>query len=61
MTISEDEGQTWGPLRTLRDDFPNPDCGYPASIELEEEGKILTVYWYNMFDQYFIAGTIWRS
>ena len=61
VTISEDEGQTWGPLRTLRDDFPNPDCGYPASVELEEEGKILTVYWYNMFDQYFIGGTLWRS
>ena len=58
--ISEDEGHTWGPVRILRDDLPNADMGYPASVEIDD-GRIMSVYWYNMFGQYFIGGTIWRA
>ena len=58
VSISEDEGQTWSPVRVLRDDMPNTDMGYPASVQLDD-GRMLTVYWYNLFDRYFIAGTYW--
>ena len=57
--ISNDEGASWGPVRILRDDFPNSDIGYPASVELDD-GRIFTVYWYNLFDRYFIGGSYWR-
>jgi len=41
-----DDGVTWSLLQEviLRDDAPNGDLGYPASVELER-GIILTVYY----------------
>jgi len=41
-----DDGVHWNPERemVLRDDAPNGDLGYPASVELEP-GVILTVYY----------------
>ena len=59
VSISEDEGETWGPVRVLRDDMPNTDMGYPVSVELDG-GRMLTVYWYHLFGRYFIAGTRWN-
>lgn len=44
--LSADEGQTWdieNPL-IIRDDLPNRDLGYPASI-LARDGRIFTVYY----------------
>ena len=43
----------------LRNDFPNWDVGYPESIELPD-GRVLTVYYYNLFAKYFIGGTFWK-
>ena len=45
VCISTD-GVSWDPERelVLRDDAPNKDLGYPASIELEP-GTVLTVYY----------------
>ena len=57
-TVSYDEGDTWEEARVLRDDFPNIDIGYTSSAELLD-GRVLTVYWYNMFERYFLAGTVW--
>lgn len=59
VSMSDDEGESWGPARVLRDDFPNDDMGYPSSVELDD-GRVLTVYWYNLFGRYFIGGTIWN-
>lgn len=42
--LSHDGGQTWGREIVLRDDAPNNDLGYPASVELDD-GSILTVYY----------------
>lgn len=44
--FSYDSGQTWDYAHEviLRDDAPNSDLGYPASVELED-GSILTVYY----------------
>ncbi|MBN1138077.1 MAG: exo-alpha-sialidase [Anaerolineae bacterium] len=41
--LSDDGGQTWHGF-ILRDDAPNADLGYPASVELGD-GSILTVYY----------------
>ena len=42
--ISRDNGKTWGEELILRDDAPNQDLGYPASVELKD-GRILTLYY----------------
>lgn len=44
VMISRDEGRTWIKDLILRDDGPNPDLGYPASVELPD-GSILSVYY----------------
>ena len=42
--ISWDEGRTWRKDLILRDDGPNLDLGYPASVELPDN-SILTIYY----------------
>ena len=42
--ISYDEGQTWDTDYILRDDGPDSDLGYPASVELDD-GSIFTIYY----------------
>jgi len=42
--VSWDNGVTWSDEIILRDDAPNGDLGYPASIELDD-GSIYTVYY----------------
>lgn len=44
VMISWDEGRTWSCDHILRDDGPNWDLGYTASVELKN-GNILTVYY----------------
>jgi len=44
VMISRDEGRTWESDLILRDDGPDSDLGYPASVELSD-GSILTVYY----------------
>lgn len=59
--FSSDNGETFD-LKTevqLRSDFVNWDVGYPESLELSD-GRVLSVYYYNMFDRYFIGGTFWK-
>ena len=59
--FSSDDGLTWDLQNEvqLRNDFPNWDVGYPESIELPD-GRVLTVYYYNLFGKYFIGGTFWK-
>jgi hypothetical protein len=42
--ISRDEGQTWTHDLILRDDGPDSDLGYPATVELAD-GSLFTVYY----------------
>lgn len=42
--ISYDHGQTWDTDYILRDDGPDSDLGYPASVELDD-GSIFTIYY----------------
>jgi hypothetical protein len=59
--FSADNGETWD-IRTevpIRNDFLNWDIGYPESLELPD-GRILTVYYYNLFNKYFVGGTTWK-
>lgn len=59
--FSRDDGATWD-LATevqIRNDFLNWDVGYPESIELPD-GRVLSVYYYNLFGKYFLGGTHWK-
>ena len=42
--VSRDGGATWPEEVIIRDDAPNGDLGYPATVELPD-GKLLTVYY----------------
>lgn len=42
--VSLDEGKTWITEIVLCDDTPDPDLGFPTSVELDD-GSILTVYY----------------
>jgi len=61
VCFSSDNGETWD-IRTelqLRNDFINVDVGYPESIEMND-GRVLTVYYYNLFGKYFLGSTFWK-
>jgi hypothetical protein len=58
--LSSDNGATWGPEITLRDDAANWDFGYPRSV-LRPDGKVVTVYYFTTRQrpEQHIAATIW--
>jgi sialidase-1 len=59
--FSDDNGATWD-IQTevqIRNDFSNWDVGYPESLELPD-GRVLTVYYGNLFGKYFLGGTYWK-
>jgi sialidase-1 len=59
--FSNDNGKTWD-INTevqIRNDFINWDVGYPESLQLAD-GRVLTVYYYNLFGKYFLGGTYWK-
>ncbi|GAA4749659.1 sialidase family protein [Flavisolibacter ginsenosidimutans] len=61
VCFSNDNGKTWD-IKTekqLRNDFINMDIGYPESLEYPG-GKMLTVYYYNLFGKYFLSETFWQ-
>jgi sialidase-1 len=59
--FSSDNGATWDLASEvpLRSDFLNWDIGYPESTEMPD-GRVLTVYYYNLFGKYFLGGTWWK-
>ncbi len=61
VVASYDEGNTWDMAnrRVIRDDFTNLDIGYPSTVAMPD-GRILTVYYFNMFERFFIAGSFFR-
>lgn len=60
VCFSNDNGKTWD-IKTeiqLRSDFINWDIGYPESLEMKD-GRVMTVYYFNLFGKYFIGSTFW--
>ncbi len=59
--ISYDECKTWSTDYILRDDAPDSDLGYPASVELED-GSIFTLYYqkYAAGEKPSLLWTRWR-
>jgi hypothetical protein len=59
--FSTDNGETFDVSHEvqLRNDFFNWDVGYPESLQLPD-GRVLTVYYGNLFNEYFLGGTFWR-
>jgi sialidase-1 len=60
-TFSTDNGETWQVDKevTIRQDFLNLDIGYPESMQLPD-GRILTVYYFNLFGRFFLGQTTWK-
>lgn len=58
--FSRDDGETWDIQSevAIRHDFTNWDVGYPESLQLAD-GRVLTVYYYNLFNKYYVGGTFW--
>lgn len=56
--VSMDSGHSWEEVM-LRDDAPNWDLGYPASVELAD-GSILTVY-YQRFDDDKVTSILYTN
>ena len=59
--FSSDNGKTWD-IKTevqLRSDFINWDEGYPESLEMPD-GRVMTVYYFNLFGKYFLGSTFWK-
>lgn len=58
--FSRDNGETWDIQAevAIRSDFMNWDIGYPESLQLAD-GRVLTVYYYNQFNKYYVGGSFW--
>lgn len=58
--ISADEGLSWGPAITLRDDGRNWDIGYTRTVQ-RRDGKLVTIYYFTtaQLPEMHIAATIW--
>ena len=61
VMFSYDNGETWETDYILRDDGPDGDLGYPATVELND-GSLLTVYYQKPEgkDNTVIMQSIWR-
>lgn len=59
--FSNDNGKTWDITTEvqIRNDFINWDVGYPESMEMAN-GRVMTVYYFNLFGKYFIGSTFWK-
>ena len=59
--ISRDDGATWEPDLVLRDDGPDGDLGYPASVEMPD-GSLFTIYYQkaNAGEKCSLLWTRWR-
>ena len=59
--VSLDGGGTWKPDLVLRDDGPDRDLGYPASVEMGD-GSVFTIYYqqYEAGEKCSLLWTHWR-
>ena len=60
VRISSDNGKTWSPELSLRNDGAAWDLGYVRTA-LRPDGKLVTIYYFNdkSRKERYIAGTIW--
>lgn len=58
IAISHDDGASWQHDLVLRDDGPDGDLGYPASVELND-GSILTVYYQKPYRSEDMCAFLW--
>ncbi|MDX9971559.1 MAG: sialidase family protein [FCB group bacterium] len=59
--LSSDNGRTWGPEITLRNDGSGRDLGYPRTVQ-RPDGKVVTVYYFmdaQTGPERYIGATIW--
>ena len=62
VKISKDNGRTWGETKLLFGDLASGDCGYPASVQLDD-GSLMTVYYANgtqAHSRYHMGTVIWK-
>lgn len=61
VVASYDNGGTWdiANRKIIRDDFPSWDIGYPSAVLLPD-GRVMAVYYFSMFERYFIAASTFR-
>jgi hypothetical protein len=60
--LSSDNGHTWTPPITLRDDGCNRDIGYVRSLQ-RPDGKVVSMYYFcddEHGPERYIAATIWQ-
>ena len=56
--ISSDGGKSWTCDYVLRDDGPDSDLGYPASVELDD-GSIFTIYYQKIASRQEKCSVLW--
>lgn len=62
VKVSKDNGITWERERYLITDLKSGDCGYPASVQLDD-GSLMTVYYSNgtqAHSRYHMGTVIWK-
>lgn len=62
VKVSKDNGITWEQERYLITDLVSGDCGYPASVQLDD-GNLMTVYYANgtaAHSRYHMGTVIWK-
>jgi hypothetical protein len=62
VKVSKDNGKTWSDTQLIISDLASSDCGYPASVQLDD-GSIMTVYYANAqpaYQRYHMGTVIWR-
>ena len=61
VVASYDDGETWdiANRKVIRDDLLNWDIGYPSNV-IMPDGRVLTVYYFNLFHRFFIVGSVFR-
>ncbi|MBX3256416.1 MAG: exo-alpha-sialidase [Chitinophagaceae bacterium] len=62
VKTSKDNGKTWSDTQLIISDLASFDCGYPASVQLED-GSIMTVYYANanaVHQRYHMGTVVWR-
>ncbi len=62
VKVSKDNGKTWSNTQLIISDLASFDCGYPASVQLDD-GSIMTVYYANgtpAHQRYHMGTVVWR-
>jgi sialidase-1 len=61
VVASRDDGDSWDVAnrKVIRDDLANWDMSYPSTTVMPD-GQVFTVYYFNMFHRFFMAGSFFR-